>query len=75
MVAKIRQLPPLLHLGQRYSATYVVRGGTLVVFHGPLTKRATLNRFPAGPLAERLLYEIVVLDGRGVPDHPLPPSG
>lgn len=72
MVRKVHPIPPLDHEGQRYSGTYVVRGDMLVVFHSQITKKASLNRFPAGPLAERLLYEIVVRDGQGVPDRPAP---
>jgi hypothetical protein len=60
----------LKHQGKTYSGTYRLDGDEIEVLHGLTAKLATLGGLPHLALAEQLLFEIVVREGKGVPDHP-----
>ena len=66
-------LPPLHHQGRTYSATYGLQSGFVVVVHGHATKKAIAGGLPVLPLAQQLLFELVVVEGKGVADRQDPP--
>lgn len=61
-------IPFFEHKGRTYSGHFRVTGDVLEVFHHRISKRADLGGLPAASLAQQLLHEIVVREGRGTPD-------
>lgn len=59
----------MVHQGRTYTAYYREERGEIVLFQQLATKKATRHRTdtPVG-LATALLFELVVREGRGVPD-------
>lgn len=64
----MEQTPKLQHQGRTYSGTYQVRGEDLVVFHHNATKQGSLHGLDPAAFSLQLLFEIVVRDGKGIPD-------
>ena len=58
----------LQHQGRWYSARWRVIGDSVEVVQGLSSKRATLLDPTGRILAEQLLFELVVREGKGVPD-------
>lgn len=64
----MHKTPKLQHQGRTYSGTYEVRGEDLLVFHHNATKRATLHGLDPDSFSQQLLFELVVREGKGIPD-------
>lgn len=60
--------PPLIHQGRTYSGHYRLEKKGVRIFQRLATKWATHHEDPPALFATQLLYELVVLEGRGVPD-------
>lgn len=59
---------PQEHKGRLYSGYFRVVGKDVIIFQHQATKKATRHEDPPHLLAQALLFELVVREGRGVPD-------
>ena len=62
----MEQIPMLSYGGRSYSGTYEVTGAEVVISHNRQFRKAALSGRVPSSLAQQLLYELVVLEGRGL---------